>query len=447
MNQTAFRSAVGALLVVGLLVVGGLACFGSSPPESPPEAPKPTPVSAPEPQEVAPKVEFALPEREVRTPAPITKGQPALAKDLARIRKTLHQVVTEEARDPYNPWAVGHALLALGPDVELSNGKNAVDWLFSEYAQPVKVGEETLLTFPAMKGAIRVEPHSDLLLKAFTEIGLEPTREVKVGEQTFTLADLYRHSLWRAWIKGTSTGFRGGNFNDAPWALQGLATWAPPGLAWRAKGGRNVSLAYMTHILAEVLREETKEMRAAMEAGTTMQKDTRRGLFRYTCGGQHLLQGVAYNVARGFHIEDGSDNKEICRQLDLMVWRIDVELDAIDPHIRSGERPIKVVLLSQRMKFLGHALETVHKIGALGLCPLDDKQVKASQRVARELVFTVDALNELGILSTLKEVRKDRELGQFRPGGAEQLYLDLVGDAAHAVRGIDLATGKGTVRY
>ena len=84
----------------------------------------------------------------------------------------------------------------------------------------------------------------------------------------------------------------------------------------------------------------------------------------------------------------------------------------------------------------------------MGLCELDDAQVAASQRVARELVATVDQLGELGIFTSLDALRTDATVGRYRaPERAEQVYLDVIGDAAHAVRGIDLATGAGAIRY
>ena len=156
-----------------------------------------------------------------------------------------------------------------------------------------------------------------------------------------------------------------------------------------------------------------------------------------------MIQGVAYSAARGFTGE--GDVAALCAQKDLLDWRIDVELAAVDPHIASNGRPVQIVLLVQRMKFLGHTLETVHKIGALGLCELTDANVAASTRVANELVATVDALGKLGVFDDVAALRRDRTLDQIR--GAEQVYLDVIGDAAHAVRGIDMATGKGTIRY
>lgn len=438
------------ILLAALLLasVVGTQLLGCSTPATPPEATepaKPEPKRPPPPPESLPVVAFELPTKEAKTPAPITKGQAKLAKDLAAARAVLEKVVTDHGRDPGNPWAVSHAMLALGPEIELTNGANAVDHLFSEYATSVTVGEAKAPMFPASRGSIRIEPHSDLLLKAFTEGGLSPDRAVTVEGSPTTVGALYRHSLWRAWVMGDTTGFHGGTYNDAPWALQALATWAPRGLTWTAQGGREQGMSRMAHRLVEVLRLETVDLSVAKDAGVMVKKDTRKGIFRYTCGGQHLLQGVAYAVARGFQLP--GDKAEICTQLDLLAWRIDVELSSIDPLIESSERPIKVVLLGQRLKFLGHALETVHKIGALGLCEIDKDQLEASRRVARELVSTVGQLRDLGVWEDLGAVRTDKSLERYRMGGSEQVYLDFIGDAAHAVRGIDMATGTGTIRY
>lgn len=427
------------------LLVGLLACRGGAPEPAPEPAPAPVAPAPQAPVERAPTVLFRLPSREATTPAPITAGDRALERDLARIRESLHAVVVEHGRDPDNPWAIGHAVLALGADTPLDNDADPIDWLFERYAEVAEVGGVELVTFPAVRGAIRIEPHTDLVLKALTESGQAPDRAVTVQGRTFNLSALYRHSLWRAWIKGTQTGFQGGSFNDTPWALQGLAAWAPPGLAWSASGGRSMQLDGLTSAVVEILQQETREMSAAMAAGRLVQKDTRKGLFRYTCGGQHLLQGAAYAVARGFGTP--RDREAICHQLDLLDWRIDVELSAIDPHIQDGEVPIKTVLLGQRLKFLGHTLETVHKIGAMELCSLEGAHLEASRRVGRELVSTVDALVALGTLEALDQVRTDTSLDRWRSGGSEQVYLDFIGDAAHAVRGIDLATGAGTVAY
>ena len=133
----------------------------------------------------------------------------------------MERVVAEHGTAADNPWAVGHAMLALGPDVTLSNGQPAVDWLFSEYAEYQDVGGVAGVAFPAKRGLVRIEPHTDLLLKAVTEGGVKPERPVKVEGRDVTVADLYKRSLCAAWVDGDKTAF--GSWNDTPWSLQGLS--------------------------------------------------------------------------------------------------------------------------------------------------------------------------------------------------------------------------------
>jgi hypothetical protein len=416
-----------------------LACSGEEP--LPPPAPAPTP-APPGPVEQAPEVTLRLPTQEGRSPRPI-----ALSPELEAVRAKLVGVVEGHARDPGNPWAIVHGMLALGPTMRLTNDADPVDWMFEHYGEVHEVGGAELVGFPDRKGEALVEPHTDLILKALTESRVAPDRKVTVAGRPFTVESLYRHSLWQAWVEGRTTGYQQGSYNDTPWALQGLSAWAPADLAWTAQKGHPMTMDLFTHEVVSQLDLETQEMQAAMEAGQIVQKDVRKGLFRYTCGGQHLLQGAAYAVARGFGGEP--DKAVICEQLAVLRWRIDVELSAIDPILSSPDstRPIQVVLLSQRLKFLGHWLETTHKIGALSVCPLGPDDEASTRRVASELVRTVDALGTLGIWDNVGAVQQDPELETLRNGGGRQVYLDLVGDSAHAVRGLDLATGKGTISY
>ncbi|MEZ4238891.1 MAG: hypothetical protein R3F59_22610 [Myxococcota bacterium] len=419
-----------------------LACSGGAeaPAPSPSPGPKPEVHVAKEPTE-APTVAFAPGHRDAATTAPL----PA-TPDLVRVRGILEGVVQQYGRDRGNPWAIVHAMLALGPTMTMPDGSDPVDFLFATYADEASIGPDTLVTFPRKKGRALVEPHTDLVLKALTEAGFQPDRKVVVQGQEHTLGDLYRYSLHRAWAKGMTTGFQEGGYNDSAWALQGLSAWAPPDLAWTAAGGRKMTMKEFTTAVIDQLTLETKDMVAARDAGQVSRKDTRQGLYRYTCGGQHLVQGVAYAVARGFGEPD--DTRRVCDQLDLLVWRIDVELNSIDPMLSSPAvtPPIATLLLSQRLKFLGHWLETVHKIAALGVCELKPEHEAASRRVAGELVRTVDGLDKIGVWKDVGAVRGMREFDDMGRD-ANQVFLDLVGDSAHAVRGLDLATGKGTIRY
>lgn len=416
------RSAVRAPRLV-LAVAFAVGCGGQPEKVEIPD-PLPSRITAPEPAAPACELgEFAFrpAENEGRTAHPLELGP-----ELKRVRERLVRIVDDYGRDPDNPWAIGHAMLVYGAELELTNGRPAVDWLFTEYAEPGSHG----IGFPEKRGRIRVEPHSDLLLKSLAEAGLGPDHAVTVQGKAYTLADLYRQSLCEAWVDGGAVSY--GAWNDTPWALQALAAWAPEDLVWTTTG-RTMTLDIFAGAVVDKLHAETAFMRSAMEAGSTVQK-RKQGIFGYTCGGAHLIQGAHYAVARGFGNE--AHRERAAAEIPVLFWRIDVELNAVDEAAR--QHPTYApILLEQRLKFLGHFLETVYRASALGLFEPDEDQQQALERVANELVHTVDALEKTGLLDKLDELRKSNE----------QLFLDVVGDAAHAVRGIDLATGRATVAW
>lgn len=378
-----------------------------------------TPAPAPPPAACEPPSAFRVAQEAVVSPLAV-----ALTPELAHAREILVAIVQDHARDPENPWAVAHALLALGPDVVLTNGRPATDWLFETYAVRDGVG----VSFPARRGSIRIEPHTDLILKALTESGQSPERRVTVEGQPATLGDLYRQSLCALWVDGDRVSVD--SWNDTPWALQSLATWAPKDLTWTVQG-HPMSVHALTDGTVRKLRSETAFLRSAMASGAQVQKRG-QGIFAYTCGGAHLLQGASWAVGQGFG--DPALRDVIAEEIGVHVHRVQIELGAVDAAI--AQYPQHTVRLTvQRLKFLGHFLETVHKAAAFGLVTPTDSQAAEIARANLELARTVDALERTGALGTLTALR----------AADEQLYLDIVGDAAHAVRGLDLATGTGVV--
>jgi hypothetical protein len=415
--------------LVGLMLVGTLGC-GSSP------APKTTPGSlpvtdvqvplAPEGEPCTPSAAYALPSVEAKSPL----GRPLDNGELAA-RTVLVDVVRNHGLVADNPWAVSHALLALGPDVTLGNGQPAVDHLFAEFAELQSVGEHQGVAFPARRGGIRVEPHADLLLKAFTERGLTPDHAVRVGDVDTNLGALYGRSQCAAWTNSDQTGFT--SWNDTPWALQGLAAWARPDDTWIADAGHVMTMDRFTHDVVARLVAETSFLREAMAKGATVQK-RKQGIFSYTCGGAHLLQGTTYAVARGFG--EPTDKAAVVQELEVYTWRLDLELTAVDSLVTKHPEYTDLLLV-QRMKFLGHYLETLHKAAALGLYADTSAHRTAIERGADELVATVNSLLEAGTFERMAHLKTSNE----------QLYLDLIGDSAHAVRGFGMHSGEGVIRY
>lgn len=422
-----FFRLTGGLAVLALLVTG-TACL-----DEPATLPEPSVAPPPAPPVVvpakAPEVAFARASKVVKSPL----AKPSTKEDEAA-RKLLTWVVSTYGRDPGDPWAIGHAMLALGSDLELADGKSAVPWLFEEYAEWRVIGDTSLVAFPKRRGDVRIEPHSDLVLKALMETGVPLDAVYKVQGRDATVADLYRNSLFEAYVgpKGQTTY---DTLEDAPWALQALATAAPTDLAWTAQGGKAMTMDQMTDVLAADLDVQTRFMAEAMAKGEKVEK-RRQGLFAYTCGGQHTLQGVAYAVARGF----GSPlaRERVVKQVDILYWRMGIELEIYDTMIKDNPE-YQLPLLEQRMKFLGHFLESAHKMAAMGLYTPTDAQAAQLDEARVQLIVTLSVLDSGGAFRSLTEMRGDPK--------SYQMYLDFVGDSAHALRGLDLATGEGTVTY
>lgn len=413
-----------------LCVALGLAACSGAPAPVPAEVPVEAAVEAVEPPDLSvsnvPEV-VPLPEvgpepasRRVRSPLAV----PSSAETRA-VRDALAGVVAARGLDPTNAWAIGHALLALGADATLADGTPAVDHLFSTWAERRSVG----IGFPSSKGGVPVEPHRDLVLKVLTEVGADPARTVQVQGAEVDLATLYRSSLWSSWVSGATLGFP--SWNDTPWALQALAAWSPPDVRWVAKGGRHMTLDLFTHDVVSKLHRETRFMADARAKNTSFLKRG-QNIFRFTCGGAHLLQGAAYAVGRGFG--EKGDRDRMMEQATLLVWRYDIELGITDDALRKNPE-YAVLLLVQRLKFTGHFLESLHKLAALDLLPDEVDGPAVAERALSDVVATVRMIQAAGMFDRLDAVRAERE----------QTYLDLVGDSAHAVRALDLATGKGTL--
>ena len=348
--------------------------------------------------------------------------------------QVLGTVVEEYAGDPDNPWAVAHGLLARTANFRLTDGREAVPHLFATYAEPRPVGTLALVGFPASRGPIRIEPHTDLLLKSMGEVGVPPDATFPTSGGTASIADLYRYTLLKTFlvIEGSRTNFDGPN--DMPWGLQALAQWAPPGeLQWIAQDGSPMDLDALASFTVAVLTKESAFLFAAMQKGQTFTRQG-QGLFTYTCGGAHLLQGASYAIARGYGT--AKDRKAIEAQVPLMFYRLPIELAVYEDAMRRQPK-YKTKLLVQRMKFLGHFLETMSKMQAMGLYTPDDAQLLALEGAAQNLTLTVDALRKQGTFDALPALRKTDE----------QLYLDVIGDSAHAIRGLEMALGRGTIGW
>lgn len=430
------RQVAGLVATVTMVTLGALYYYGNDDLLEEESAP-PQPERA-EPAPAAPAAWSAANIRELVPVAPARVGSvsrpvPELP-DYDRALSTLSAVVERYAGDPDNPWAIMHGVLARGPEFRLADGRGGLAHVFAAYAEPRAFGALTLLAFPRSREEKPVEPHADLVLKNLAEVGVDPAASFPVGAGVATAADLYRATLLKTWIRISENKLSFDGFNDMPWGLQALATWAPSDeLRWVAEDGSSMDLDDFTDFTVAVLHKESKFMFQAMAAG---QEFERKGqpLFSYACGGAHMVQGASFAVARGFGRPES--RKAVAAQAGLLLYRLPIELRIYDDAMKKM-RQHRQKLLVQRLKFLGHWLETMSKLEILGLFTPDDVQRATIEGAAQNLVITVKAIEDEGLFGDMAGVRSRDE----------QLYLDLVGDSAHAIRGLELALGRQSLAW
>jgi hypothetical protein len=189
----------------------------------------------------------------------------------------------------------------------------------------------------------------------------------------------------------------------------------------------------MTDYLVGTLAKDTQFLADAMAAHGTFERKG-QAIFRYTCGGAHLLQGAAYAVARGNGSPDG--RKVIEQQVAIQFYRYPIER-AQTVAVMKAKPEYTDVLLVQRLKFAGHFLETMSKLAALGFYTPDDSQHAILRDAALEVWEVARAMQKRKMLGDLTAIRaKD-----------EQQFLDIVGDSAHALKGLRLVRGEASVKY
>jgi hypothetical protein len=337
------------------------------------------------------------------------------------------------AADPANPWAIAHGLLARGGGFTLTNGRPAVQWLFEQYAFEQDIQGQTLIAFPRELQGVPVEPHTDLVLKNLTETDLSPDFLVTVNGQEHVLGDLWHHSLLTTFLKKSDGSSSYDSPNDMPWGLSGLASWAPRDLEWTSWEGTPMSMDDLARLIVHILHSESGFMQQAMLAGQDFQKRG-QGIFQYTCGGAHLLQGATHVVARGFG--GPQEREKLQAQGRLLYYRFPRELKIYEQAMADYPKR-RLVLLVQQLKFAGHWLESAHKMAIAGLYEPDaSEQLQLAQAVG-VVVDTVRELKALGAMDNLEELHQKNA----------QLYLDIVGDSSHAIRGLELALGQGVYRF
>jgi hypothetical protein len=402
-----------------VLLVAIIACGTGTEPDNGSAAPPSTvaPISIPAPVETT----------QARTMADPLEASPAWIQ----AQQTLETVLRTHGTDPDNPWGIGHSLMALGSGLKLSNDEDAVQWLFKHYATRTPLGDTWVLSFPASKDNRPVEAHPGQILKALTDAGVSPRTEVMVDGHAHTTGDLYRGVLAMNWYDSETGRSSFKETNDMPWALFGLANWSAPGMTWTDDQGHTTTLTEITNHASMTLSTATRFLAEAAQKKTQFTKQG-QGIFKYTCGGAHLIQGVTRAKLRGFGL-DTSDGP-FRHQLRLLQYRFPQELAQIDAGAKASPGHA-IPLAVQRLKLCGHTLETLGQLAVSG--HPDAPTPEEMQPIADEIFRSVALLERLSVFKNLHIIKTENE----------QLFLDVIGDSAHALRGLRIASGEAPVYY
>jgi hypothetical protein len=341
-------------------------------------------------------------------------ARPATAQRAALVARV--EAGVRAGVDAERPWGLVHALVALGPELRMSDGRRAVDAVLDAgRSAEGRFGAGVVLPRTDPAGVIPIEPHAMMVVKTLAEIGVDPGATLAAPWGQVRAEALLSPALEH--LADAAAGW-----DDRAWALQAAATWLPRGAAWPAAGGE-AELGRLAADAVADLEGASAALRALRDAGAPLVKD-RTGVLAYACGGAHLLQAAGSAAAR---VGDGALTARVVQLAELHVWRIDQEIALLDRLARAHPESSEV-LEAQRLKVVGHGLETAHHLAALGvgLAP-----AAAIARWAAALEPAVEAALA--------------RHGDAVAAGAPASGSDLWGDLCHALHALRLDAGEALV--
>jgi hypothetical protein len=333
------------------------------------------------------------------------------------------EIVRTHGQDPDNPWGLGHAMLALGWDHKAGDGRPA--WravLEDNAAVHTLAGREVVVLGPG-SDTRRVDPHPNGFLMILMVSGVPQDAPFEVEGRTFSVADL---------VEGARLGYRrphsAEDWHQAGWTLRALSLALPPGHdRWKTAAGEDVSLPEEVDRTLAYLEHQHAFAGRLLDGAPEPLHKHRQYVYAHTCGGIHLLMAplghLVHPEVRALYGERAR------RQVDILALRLREERRMYAAVAPGRESAAEVMVAIQRLKMFGHSLEALSDLGMLRAVPLDD----ADRALLAELRgWTVDAILDLEAVGAYAAMER---LEEAQP----QTFLDLLGDTAHAVRGLRIS--------
>jgi len=321
----------------------------------------------------------------------------------------VRRFIERSAMSPEDPWALVHAIRAVGPGYRL-NGEPLAAYVLRTCVRVQAVHQRRYLYIPAT-----IEVHTNMFLKTFLEAGVPAAEPFTCDGRVYHLHDLGAgaQALFRFDPRTVDR-------NDLAWSLIAFAELGAP--AWENAYGERIELQAVVRCGLQALQEATQGLKPYAAAGLPLPQ--KMPIHRFTCGGTHLCYSVLVAAKHGYLQAAGGD--VVQEQLQLLLYRLQADPDLIDRYYREipASPLVELFRAGAKLKVLGHALECLGYAQTQGL-------FQPSARAKTQLAQAVQAVR--GLLASIVTL----DLAAMRPRQA-QLVQQVVGDTCHAFRGLNL---------
>jgi hypothetical protein len=339
----------------------------------------------------------------------------------------LKGIVGQYARLEDDPWALMHGVRAMGRGFTVK-GKNAVDLLCSRFLKPKTVAGKTYLHMP-----LEQEGHTNAFLKTILEAGVNPSHRFTLGGRRYTVGDL---------VNGAKALFRFDpktiDRDDIAWTLIAFSLQvAPSRETWTNAEGRRIAFSDLIQFGFDAMDGATQKLRSAKARGAL--PEAKDMIQEFTCGGTHLLYGLASCVANGHRGRDFP--RRLKEHVDLHIWRLEADGFLMDrfyqqvPSPPGGppgwEKAYALYRNDAKLKFYGHSFEILSYVKHRRLFSPTPAQARAIESAGATLADAVKAIKGVELFDIKKT--------NFR------LFHLLIGDACHAYHGVHMVPGVNQV--
>lgn len=345
---------------------------------------------------------------------------PSTLDDTAGILKRL---INEYSPLEDDAWVLMHGVRAMGRDFRVK-GERAADILCARFLKQKMVAGKSYLYMP-----IDLEGHTNTFLKTLLEAGVSPSHPFRSNGKRYTVGDLVNSA------KGLFTfDPKTIDQDDIAWTLIAFSQEIPPSRdTWTNAHGQQIRMTDLVRFGFDVLDAACRQLQQAKQRGV-MPTD-KDAIHSFTCGGTHLIYGLASCVGNGYRRDDFV--KRLQGHLDLLVWRFEAERHLMERFYRQSppppglERVYDLFFRDARMKFYGHSFEILSYVKHRRLFAPTIEQTHAIEQAGAALTEAAKGLGQV-------------DLFEFRKSNRRLFHL-LVGDACHAYHGIQMAPGVNQI--